>query len=67
MCKELKVGLQAIEMVASVVHGAASLKEVATLPLPKEPRTRLPRVTGGIPAGYELTADPMDVGDSADV
>lgn len=57
---KVKVGPQATEMVATMVHGVASLKEAATLLLSKEQRTWPPKVTEGIPSGYEETAASMD-------
>lgn len=47
-------------MVLCADQGAVSLMEVPTLPLPKEPWTHPPQVTGGISAGYELTVGSMD-------
>lgn len=55
-----KFGPRATKMVTAVDQKAASVKEVATLPLPKEARG-LPAKSGwGIPSGYEQTAAPMD-------
>lgn len=53
----MEVGPLATKMVASMDQGTASLKEIATLSLPKELRAQ---GAGEIPTGYELTMVPMD-------
>lgn len=63
----MKVELQADEKVASTVQEAASSKEVTALSLPKEQMTHPPKITGGIPAGYKIITDPLDVDDSTEV